>query len=156
MNACTAIGEAPPRRQNPWSDPAGRSRRHYPSTYDLHRIAWEVEHGGRCSGGPGAAEDRCAEHPPHHPMAELGDLVEAVDLWLYAVPDGTVGRVVWSGEIDGCREVVIAWTTGRSTTHPAPLRLPRAAAPTGWALDAVGDPRWTLSPARRPKLERAP
>lgn len=147
--------------QNPWPDPVTpRQYARMGPSLVLHRLAWEVEHGGRCSSGPGAVDDRCAEHPPHHPVVELGDLVEAADLWLYAVSDGTVGRVVWSGEIDGYAETVVAWVDGRSTTHPAPLRMTRAdTAPEPWAaasLASVNDPRWTLNPARRPKLERAP
>lgn len=154
MNACP---ESAP-RQNPWPDPVTpRQHAHWGPALVLHRLAWHRQHGGRCSSGPGAVDDRCPEHPAYHPVAGLGDLVEAADLWLHAVPDGTVGRVVYAGDdIDGIPGIVIAWTTGRSTTHAAPLRLPRAAGPDGWAADLVGDPRWTLNPARRPKLERAP
>lgn len=159
MNACPA-SEASPRRLNPWSGPqTARDWARWGLRWHDFRLAWEHLHGGRCARGTLApesalADDTCTEHPAWMPVAVQGDLVEAAGLWFHAVPDGTPGRVVYVGaDIDGYPGAVIAWTTGRSTTHDIPLRLPRAAAPTGWALSLVGDHRWTLNPARRPKLE---
>lgn len=158
MNACTVIGEAPP-RHNPF-DRWGPSRARLGRTWLDQRARWDRELGGRCLSGARPTPDLCPEIPPYRPVVGLGELVTAADLWLHRVPDGTVGRVVWTGEIDGYAETVVAWADGRSTTHPAPLRMVRAhAAPEPWAaasLASADDPRWPLNPARRPKLERAP
>lgn len=161
MNTCTITGTAPDRADNPF-DRWTHASATMGETWRRLGITWDREEGGRCLQAreaiPADSED-CP--PPFRWVVQLGDLVEAADLW--RIPDGTVGRVVFLGEVDAFEdvvvEVVIAWTDGRSTTHAAPLRLPRAtAAPEPWAaasLAAVGDRRWTLHPARRPKLEAA-